>query len=136
MFEDSGSKLKTVGTVTGVVGIAASVIGGIAAMARISFLYGLLILLAGALCAWISALSLCAFGELVEQSNRHSRQLDTLIDLAKARGAAQPTAPAAFTPAPAAPRVGTPTRTDWVCKKCGTKNPANSLYCRDCGEYR
>ena len=24
----------------------------------------------------------------------------------------------------------------WTCKKCTTHNNKNSLYCRDCGEYK
>lgn len=24
----------------------------------------------------------------------------------------------------------------WICRKCGTKNDANNLYCKDCGTYK
>jgi len=24
----------------------------------------------------------------------------------------------------------------WTCKKCATQNSKNSLYCKDCGEYK
>jgi len=24
----------------------------------------------------------------------------------------------------------------WVCKKCKTENKKNSMYCRDCGDYK
>jgi predicted membrane protein len=24
----------------------------------------------------------------------------------------------------------------WICKKCGAKNPASNMTCKDCGEYK
>ena len=77
MFSNIGNKLKTAAKILLWAGIAVSAIGGIAMIASGSafrsvnpmILPGLITMIGGALLAWISALGLYGFGELVENSD-------------------------------------------------------------------
>lgn len=69
MFENVGGKIKAVATVMTWIGIAGSVISGIATMVAVSFIMGIVIAVVGSLCSWIGALVLFGFGEMVENSD-------------------------------------------------------------------
>ncbi|MBQ4451790.1 MAG: hypothetical protein II912_05395 [Clostridia bacterium] len=79
MFNNVGSKCKTLAKVLCWIGIAFSIIWGIVMMAAsalrvqgsgsgIMVLYGLLVMILGSLASWLSSLSLYAIGEAAENS--------------------------------------------------------------------
>ncbi len=70
MFENVGSKVKTLARVVCWIGIIGSIIGGIAIMAQGEnlFLVGILSAVLGSFFSWIGSLSLYAIGEAAENS--------------------------------------------------------------------
>ena len=68
MFENVSGKVKTVAHFTAILGIIASVIGGLFFMSREeSFIIGLILAVIGSLFSWIIAIFLFGFGELLEK---------------------------------------------------------------------
>ena len=80
MFTNIGGKLKTLAKVAAWLGIIASVISGIGMMTMRGYNYGygyggglaivagLVVIIVGSLAAWLSALALYGFGELIEKT--------------------------------------------------------------------
>lgn len=72
MFDNIGSKIKTLASVICWLGIIGCVLCGIAlmiAIRRFGFLIGLFIIIFGSLFSWISSFVLYGFGEIVENSD-------------------------------------------------------------------
>ena len=144
MFENAGSKIKTVAWVVFVAGIIVSVIQAISAAqvmqgwgeVRFSFWNFLLTLVIGILTSFVSALVLYAFGEITENTKRTARwaeeTAEALKTAAKAAKASDAAAPA---PAPKVIRKVNISES-WTCKKCGCLNEKGSLSCKDCGAYK
>lgn len=78
MFDNIGSKIKSLAQVVCWIGIIASVIGGIIVMASHSdaAATGLLIIAIGVVGSWVGSFALYGFGQLIENS-------DTLVEIAK-----------------------------------------------------
>lgn len=75
MYHNAGAKVKGLATTIAVLLMGGAVIGGLITMSvSESLLMGLLIIGVGCLAAWLSALMLAAFGELVENTY-HIRKL-------------------------------------------------------------
>lgn len=68
MFDNIGKKIKTLAQVVCWIGIIASVIAGLAALA-VSILSGLLIMGLGSLASWIGSFLTYGFGQLIENSD-------------------------------------------------------------------
>ena len=69
MFDNVGYKLKVVAKIVCWIGIIAAVVSGIALIVQRMALVGIVTIIGGALIAWLSALGLYGFGELVENSD-------------------------------------------------------------------
>lgn len=68
MFSNIGGKIKTTTAVCCWVSIVLLAIAGIALISSGAALYGIIMLIAGPLTAWISSILMYGFGELVENS--------------------------------------------------------------------
>ena len=66
MFNNIGSKIKSVASVLCWIGIIGSVIS---AFAMPNFFWGLVVVIAGSLTSWISSVILYGFGQLIENSD-------------------------------------------------------------------
>ena len=79
MFDNIGSKLKTVAQVFAWLGIAASALFGIIVMFANGDtpLPGLIIIVFGCLGSWISSLGLYGFGQLIENTDKLVAQKDS-----------------------------------------------------------
>lgn len=75
LFENVGSKLKTLAVVYSVIGIVASVIGCIALFATELVGAGFLVLIFGPIFSVITSYGLYAYGELTENSNIIAKHL-------------------------------------------------------------
>ena len=72
MFDNIGSKIKTLAKVVCWIGIIGSIIAGIAmiaTMGSVGVLPGLLTIVLGALLSWVGSFVLYGFGEMVENSD-------------------------------------------------------------------
>ena len=72
MYDNIGGKIKGLAKVSFIVAAIAEVITGIALMAADEdlILYGLLVLIAGPIIAWVSSWFLYGFGQLIENLKR------------------------------------------------------------------
>lgn len=132
MYNNAGSKVKTLAKTIAIVLMVLSVLGGIGTMIAGSFIAGLLAAALGCLGAWLSGLTLAAFGELVENSNKIVKALGA--DAPKGRPAAPAAyqqAPAGYQPRPAAPQQR-PAAAQ-VCRVCGAPRKSSSPFCGSCG---
>ena len=72
MFDNIGSKIKTLAKVVCWIGIIGSIIAGmamIATMGSVGVLSGLLTIVLGTLLSWVGSFVLYGFGEMVENSD-------------------------------------------------------------------
>ena len=87
MFDNIDSKLKTLATTLCVILIICSIIAGIAIMATVDFLIGLLIAAVGSLLSWASSFFIYAFGQLIENSEtiiyQNKKIVEALTDIKK-----------------------------------------------------
>lgn len=110
MFNNCGSKIKTIAIIFFVLGLLGSLIGGIAMMDA-DEVTGIIILLAGVVFSYISSLMLATFGEIAENTAAIARNTQNL-------GAA-----------PAAPQQAAAP----VCPTCGKPYAAGTKFCMGCG---
>lgn len=157
MFDGVGGILKAWAKVTCYVGIALSIIMGLLVMmgASVSFagwqaaggiFSGLLTMVLGSLGAWLASLVLYAFGQLSEDTSASRACLERLCAQQPPEAPAQASAPAAASPAAPAKSTYVPSNSraslsgvsadGWTCRRCGTSNGRENLYCKECGEYR
>lgn len=87
MFNNVGGKIKALAKITAWIGIVICVIYGFVMLVSVEdmALIGLLIMTAGSLASWISALVLYGFGELVENSSIIANKKNTDIPKISAR---------------------------------------------------
>ena len=150
IFSNPGRRIKNWAKVLYVIEIIAAVIGGIAMIAADDdmFLFGLLTAAVGILAAFITALFLYAFGELVESSQENrdiNRQiLHTLGGNAPQAPQQAPQYAPQYAPqqsAPAAPQRVRPTPVPsgdttpgvWYCRSCGNATSNAYATCTQCG---
>ena len=69
MFDNIGSKIKTLAIVCAWIGIIGSFIGGIYVMAELDVGIGFLIMIAGSLVSWIGSFFMYGLGQLIENSD-------------------------------------------------------------------
>lgn len=67
MFNNIGTKIKTVAKISCGIGIFISVIVGVILLLSVGFLEGLLTILVGCLLGWLSSICLYGFGELIDK---------------------------------------------------------------------
>ena len=70
LFEDIGKKIKGIAIAAFVIGIIGSVVAGLDAIVDQQFLGGILIMVFGFLCSWLSVVLLYGFGELIETAKK------------------------------------------------------------------
>ena len=68
MFENIGSKIKTLATVSTFIGILGSIIGGIVLCTVDLIGVGIMVMLLGGIFSWIASFVLYGFGELIEKA--------------------------------------------------------------------
>ena len=112
MFNNCGSKVKTLALVFFILGLVGSFIGGIALMDADEGL-GIVMMLGGALFSYISSLLLATFGEIAENTAAIVKNTQHL----------------AQAPAGAAPQQPV----NHVCPSCGKPYNAGSKFCMGCG---
>lgn len=113
MFENIGSKIKTVAEVVCFIGIIGSIITGIVLMAldEYTFFLGLVVAIGGSLTSWIGSFMTYGFGQLVENS-------DILVRQVHKTHSAAPSTPASVH--------------QWRCFNCG--NMISENICPICGK--
>ena len=130
MYNNAGAKVKTLAKTIAIIMMVFSCLGGLGTIIAGSFLGGIVIAAVGCLGAWLSGLTLAAFGELVENSNKIVKTLGA--DAPKGRPAASyQQAPAGYQPRPAAPQQR-PAAAQ-VCRSCGAPRKSSSPFCGSCG---
>lgn len=78
MFDNIGGKIKSLAKVLCILGIIASVIGGIVEIANSAVLPGILTAILGALFAWIGSFGLYGLGQLIENSDAQTYRLEAI----------------------------------------------------------
>lgn len=173
-FDNAGEKIKkyaigifiveAIMAIIGGIGVVISICNASALLVLVGLLAGIIVAAIGILVAYISALFLVAFGDLVQHTvDNHQTNKEILALLQKSNvpvvaaqsaTAAQDTAvntntvqqapriidPDAYsvgaTPvAPVYKTTGVGTN-QWVCAHCGTANSQNYSMCKKCGKYR
>ena len=147
LFENAGTKIRNLAVGLFAIEAIAAILGGIVMIMGDSdlFFFGILTIVVGIGVAYLSALLLSAFGELVESSTENMKINSKILDIMteKDRPASAKTAPVTRptpidptqytgTSRPAAPAVPN----TWVCQHCGTTNKTNTSMCKGCGQYR
>ena len=139
MFENVGGKLQVLAKINMVIGIIASIVGGIVVWVEsweLGFLYFLLIAVFGSLGAYISSLFLYAFGELVSNSSTLGDLVDNsshiMEDVAFMRQNSEKPVQKEM-PNRNAGKPAT-VKNEISCPKCGTRQPNDRPVCLWCGE--
>lgn len=163
MFDNIGSKIKTLAVVVCVIGMIGSAIGAIAMWANGVFLGGLVILAVGCLTSWIGSFFTYGLGQLIENSDLQVEELNKLRmqvnELKQPAPEVRTPAPEVVESAPAAAVHEQPAQQpavrerpapktsayvkpvvydgkNWICDKCGHENLGVQTFCRDCGKHR
>ena len=76
MFDNIGSKIKSLAQVVTIIGVIASVVLGIIFIANAGFV-GLIVMLIGILLSWVSSFITYGFGQLIENSDEMVRLMKT-----------------------------------------------------------
>lgn len=143
MFNNIGDKIKTLALIICIIGMAASVIGAIAICWEDSddFIRALLTAAVGCLASWVGSFCLYGFGELIEETAMNRRINEQLLSFMSRQQnpETEPTgterAAAVETHESKGGGVYWPDGC-WNCRKCGTENKREDLFCRECGEYK
>ena len=88
MFENIGSKIKSLATIICVIGIGFSVICGVYLISHDDYYndtatVGWIVLIAGSLSSWIGSFGMYGFGELVEKTSENNAALTRIEELLK-----------------------------------------------------
>ena len=139
MFDNIGGKIKVLAIVGCWIGIISSIISGIAMMVEdedLVFL-GFLVMAIGSLVSWTSSFVLYGFGELIENSeatNSNTYEIRRLLMRIAPEEKKEPVK--SYLSSTPTSTVNKTSYGSWVCKKCGTSNDANAIFCKDCGTYK
>lgn len=140
MFNNSGEKLQVLAKVFFVLGVIASVIGGIILFVQSPQLpwLGFVIIVAGTFSSWVSSLVLHAIGEAAENSESCTVLLRSLEKAIKNVNSDNESAPS-YKPSNQVSAVdklaGINADKQWRCK-CGALNSSTADYCSQCGNYK
>ena len=143
MFDNIGSKVKTMATVICVLGMIASVILGIITIIGGQFLIGLLTTVIGAFISWLSCLALYAIGESAENTEIIFQKIKTIENKLEKIASTHTTPSPEDKNAPNIPSVPKPDPSinakyasgSWTCL-CGAKNPSSARTCSVCFKSR
>lgn len=133
MFENAGSKLKTLAVIFFVIGLICCFISGISIMlaGNGGFLVGFLIIALGALSCWISSLVMYALGEYTENTEYIRQDVSSIKRLVEKNTANGTTSQEAQS-APSVPntRKADSSKGEWKCV-CGEVHQSyvTSCYC-------
>lgn len=125
LFNNPGQKLKVVSMVWFWLIVVAAVILAFTScgLNRSDFypipFFGYLI--GGCVGAYLTALPLYAFGELVENSTANAETNEEVLSQLNKQNTSVSSAPAEAT---------------WVCGNCNAENSSNHAICKKCGQYR
>ena len=122
MFDNIGSKIKTVASTLTVIGIVLSIISGLIVLLD-GEISGLFMMIFGSLLSWLGSFLLYGFGQLVENSDKILRCLEGHPS------EGQPQSP----PCQTVYAVPVSTAPDWQCASCGQLNRGHVAYCQNCG---
>jgi hypothetical protein len=146
LFDNAGRKIRQYAIGIFVVEVVLSVIGGIGlwfSMGEDMFLLGLLLgaLVAGlgSLMAYITALFLVAYGDLVQKTEDNQQVNKEILEYLKENRTAAVSVQNASVESntkknTAAVKPSNPQ--SWVCTHCNTENSNNYSMCKHCGQYR
>ncbi len=151
MFDNVGSKVKTLAKVLCWIGIIASVISGLSvwfggysnysSYGGGTFWIGLITVAVGCFASWLGSLATYAIGEAAEFAEMNNAKLNELTEAVKElkqsglQNTKTSNSSANQTP-PAKTYSSNHTGSTWRCPKCGCTNDLTSTYCKDCGTYR
>ena len=83
MYENIGSKMKSIAKGLAIIGIVFSCISGIVFMFKMQLIVGLLIALLGSFASWFSSLTMYGIGELIVNSESLMSQSSKILALQK-----------------------------------------------------
>lgn len=142
MYQNVGQKIKNLTKVVVIIMMILSIIAGIVIMAEDEdmIILGLITAAIGCFVAWLSGLTMYAYGDIADNLQSINEQIANVNGGAPAAKPnvqyTQPTYQApAYTYAPqqeAAPA----TEGRWFCTQCGTANNASSGFCVSCGKAK
>ena len=154
MFENVGSKVKSLAKVICWLGIIGSIIGGIVIWVSggnsssyysysyrsssngFTFWYGLLTIVLGSFFSWLGSLTTYAIGEAAEYAEINNVKLNEIEEKLKENRSAE-TKSEQQTSHPVTTTYSVPVVGDtWRCPNCGSYNKKTDQYCKDCGTYR
>lgn len=127
MFDNIGSKIKTVAKVVCWIGIIASIISGIVLIAQdedTAFL-GFMVMVLGSLSSWVGSFLTYGFGQLIENS-------DILVKQGNKNHPNAPTYNQSTTNTNTTPTHQPPSKHQWRCDNCG--NMISDNICPICGK--
>lgn len=81
MFDNISDKMKSAATALAILGIIGSIIVGIVMIAE-SPLVGLLVIVVGSLSSWVSSFTLYGFGQLIENTDTISSEMESIRHIA------------------------------------------------------
>lgn len=150
MFDRTGEKIKTWGTILFILGIISSGIAAILLWGKNSdftptILPGFLVLILGILSSYIVSLFICGFGTLIEETelNRSvNEQILHAMEQLPTSSTGSEVAKSIDTAENRATHRASPSNTakiydgKWCCKSCGTLNSSSDLICKNCSKYR
>ena len=126
MFENAGSKVKTLAIVSFTLTVILSAIGGILTITTGGGFAGIVIIFCGILSAWISSVVLYAIGETAEKCEYMS---EALAELRLNTPRAEEESVMRSSPKAVIKKASGHTPTGWICT-CGAEHPA---YVSSCG---
>ena len=147
MFDNIGRKIKTLASVLAWIGIVLSIIYGLILLADgkdDNVVVGVIIIVVGSLCSWLSSFVLYGFGQLIENSDILVDQNGILISQGKKQVATPATTDTtqkqtdAPLPVKSSPLPQTDTSNSTVkhrvrCTTCGNMVNCDENFCRTCG---
>lgn len=142
MYQNVGQKIKSLTKVVVIIMMVLSIIGGISMMAldEEMILPGLLIAAIGCFVAWLSGLTMYAYGDIADNLQSINEQIAGMNGGTPAAKPnyqyTQPTYQApAYTYAPQQ-ETAPAAESRWFCTQCGTANNASSGFCVSCGKAK
>lgn len=139
MFRNPGEKVKGFAEIICILGIIASIITGLVMISNGAQAYrggeamittGVIVMIAGSLASWLSALGLYAFGQLVVRVESIDRRLANIDAMTN------PVSDPPLTSTPMGPASEELDGNQWRCPECGEINPQTAAYCHKCLKYR
>ena len=138
MYQNVGQKIKNLTKIVVTIMMIVSIIAGIGIMAMDEdmILIGLVVAGVGCFAAWISGLTMYAYGDIAANIQSINQQLANMNGGNNYQG----NQPAYQAPAPQAPSYTYAPQPEanetWFCAQCGAANGANNSFCVSCGKAK